>query len=84
MSIILALGMMLSLLPVTALAVVPPLTVGTGGDYATLTAALSEAADGDTILLLNDITESVNYTVTTDKTITIDGDGHTITGVDGN
>lgn len=83
LSIILALGMLFSLLPMTALAVVPPLTVGTGGDYATLTEALGAAENGSTITLLNNITESVSYTVAIDKTITIDGDGHTVAGVAG-
>lgn len=56
-----------------------PLTVGTGGDYATLTEALAVAVDGDTITLLDDITESVSYTVTTGAAITIDGQNHKIT-----
>jgi len=83
LSVVLTLCINLSLLPMTALAAPAPLTVGTGGDYTTIADALVNAADGDTILLLNDITESVSYTVTTGKTITIDGDGFTITGVDG-
>ncbi|NCC67807.1 MAG: S-layer homology domain-containing protein, partial [Clostridia bacterium] len=48
-------------------------------DYVTLTAALAAAADGDTITLLESITESAVYTVTADKTVTIDGGGYTVT-----
>ena len=51
-------------------------------DYPTLTAALAAAVNGDTITLLKDITESVSYTVSSDKTITIDGQNHKIIGVD--
>ena len=58
-------------------------TVGVGGGYSSLTAALAAAGDGDTITLLSDITESVSYTTVTGTTVTIDGQNHTITGVDG-
>ncbi len=55
------------------------LTVGSGGTYATLTAALAAAGNGDIITLLSDISESVSYTAQADKTITIDGNGYKLT-----
>ncbi|NCB41945.1 MAG: hypothetical protein EOM59_04935 [Clostridia bacterium] len=61
----------------------PALTVGTGGVYPNVTAALAVAVNGDTITLLNDIIESVSYTVVSGKEITIDGAGYTITGIAG-
>ena len=82
-SVLLTLCMVLAMMPLTAYAgpgVLLPLTVGEDGNYATLEAALSVAEDGDTITLLNDITESVIYTVDPDTTITIDGAGFKITG----
>ncbi len=52
-------------------------------NYDTLSAALA-AAHNDTITLLRDVTELVVLTATTNNTITIDGQGHTITGADCN
>ena len=46
--------------------------------YATLDDAIAAASDGDTILLLDDATVSK----TLDKSITIDGQGHTMTSTD--
>ena len=43
LSVLMTLCMMLTMLPITAQAGVPPLTVGTGGGYSTLTAALAAA-----------------------------------------
>ena len=86
LSLLLTLVLAVGLLPVTAAATntsASTLTVGTGGTYATLTQALAAAADGDTIKMLSDLTESVSYTVTTDKTVTIDGNGKTLTGNNG-
>lgn len=57
------------------------ITVGTGGNFGTLTDALAAASDGCTIRLLNDIEQSTAYMVTADKTITIDGGGFALTGV---
>ena len=54
----------------------------TGYGYPTLTAALAAAEDGNTVTLLNDITESVTYTASVDKTITIDGNNFSITGTE--
>ena len=48
--------------------------------YKTLADALAAAADGETITLLNDITESAIYTGSEGKTITVDGQNHTVTG----
>lgn len=58
-------------------------TVGIGGGYSSLSTALAAAGNGDTITLLNDITESVSYTTETGDIVTIDGQHHTITGTDG-
>jgi uncharacterized repeat protein (TIGR02543 family) len=52
---------------------------GAPTNYDTLSAALA-AAQNDTVTLLRDVTESVVLAATTDNTITIDGQGHTITG----
>lgn len=83
LSMLLTLTMVVGMqIPVSAQASVR--TVGTGGDYSNLTEALAAAENGDTITLLNDITESVNYTTEPGKIITIDGQNHTITGIDGN
>ncbi|GAU78559.1 hypothetical protein [Fusibacter sp. 3D3] len=48
--------------------------------YPTLNAALAAAVDGDTIVLLQDVTEIVVYTVLPNKNLRIDGQGHTIYG----
>ena len=53
------------------------LTVGTEGQYDTLTAAITAANDGDTIQLLEDITQTG---ATISKSITIDTNGHVWTG----
>ena len=52
---------------------------GVATNYDTLSAALADAHN-DTITLLRDVTESVVLAATTVNTITIDGQGHTITG----
>ena len=51
--------------------------------YPTLTNALTAAQNGDTVTLLNDITESSIYTISADTIVTIDGMGHTVTGTTG-
>ena len=58
-------------------------TVAKIGDarYATLQAAIDAAAEDDIIVLANDVTESV--TVGTDKNITLDLDGKTLTAAGG-
>ena len=48
------------------------------GKYDTLAAAIADALDGDTVQLLVDI-EDVSGTFTIDKSITLDGAGHSIT-----
>ena len=86
LSALLVVCMVLTMLPLTAWAGEPgprPLTVGSGGNYTTLDAALSEVENGETITLMEDITEGASYTATVGKIITIDGKGHTITGVAG-
>jgi uncharacterized repeat protein (TIGR02543 family) len=52
---------------------------GVATNYDTLSAALADAHN-DTITLLRDVTESVVLAATMVNTITIDGQGHTITG----
>lgn len=49
--------------------------------YPTLMNALAAAQNGDTVTLIHDITESAIYTISADTTVTIDGVGHTVTGV---
>jgi hypothetical protein len=76
---IMVLTMMLTLIPAIPV-YAASLTVGTGGTYATLTSALTIASDGDTINLISNITESA---IGANKSVTIDGQGHTITGAAG-
>ena len=54
-----------------------------GTEYDTLQAAINAASDGENtvVVLLNDLTESI--TIASDKTITIDLNGHTLTNTDG-
>ena len=70
---------------VSAAAVAATLTSasGTATGYPTLQDAVNAAADGGIITLNKDVTESVTYTGTAGKTVTIDGQGHTVTGLDG-
>ena len=59
-------------------------TVGEGGDYATLTQALSEATDGDTLRLLPGphLEEEGNYPIVIGRSVAIIGEeGATLTGV---
>ena len=49
-------------------------------EYPTLTAAINEANTGDTVKLVNNVTE--NVTIPTAKTITLDLNGMTLTNVD--
>ena len=51
-------------------------------EYDTLQAAIDAASDGkNTVVILKDLTESI--TIASDKTITIDLNGHTLTNTDG-
>ena len=53
-----------------------------GAEYDTLQAAIVAASDGkNTVVILKDLTESI--TIASDKTITIDLNGHTLTNTDG-
>ena len=53
-----------------------------GAEYDTLQAAIDAASDGkNTVVILKDLTESI--TIASDKTITIDLNGHTLTNTDG-
>lgn len=53
-----------------------------GTEYGTLQDAINAASDGEnTVVILKDLTESI--TIASDKTITIDLNGHTLTNTDG-
>ena len=53
-----------------------------GAEYDTLQAAIDAASDGkNKVVILKDLTESI--TIASDKTITIDLNGHTLTNTDG-
>ena len=53
-----------------------------GAEYDTLQAAIDAASDGkNMVVILKDLTESI--TIASDKTITIDLNGHTLTNTDG-
>ena len=53
-----------------------------GAEYDTLQAVIDAASDGkNTVVILKDLTESI--TIASDKTITIDLNGHTLTNTDG-
>ena len=79
-AIILIIAMVMTLFPLVSV-YAATLTVGTGGTYSTLSAALAATANGDTITVLSNVTEVSNYEFdTTGKTVTIDGGGHTVTG----
>lgn len=81
LTLFLSLMMLVMILPAPVKAAT--LTVGTGGTYATLAAALSVATNGDKITLLSDVVETSNYTFdTTGKTVNIDGGGHKVTSMD--
>ena len=89
LSIILILCMMLTMLPVTALAASD--TSCDGGEsckheaaignthYDTLSEAIEAAQAGETVLLLKDVQEKENITVEADKNLTLDLNGKTIT-----
>ena len=75
------LSLMIALMILPAKVEAASLTVGTGGTYATLGAALAVANNGDKITLLSDVVETSNYTFdTTGKTVTLDGGNHKVTG----
>ena len=89
LALLMALVMVLTLVPVTAVAEVSEAIGGgeSGPDvarnddldfYPTLAEAFAAAADGDTITLLANVSE--NVTVAADKNIVIDLAGHTING----
>ena len=85
LSIILILCMMLTMLPVTALAASD--TSCDGGEsckheaaignthYDTLSEAIEAAQAGETVLLLKDVQEKENITVEADKNLTLDLNG---------
>lgn len=73
-----ALCMLLAFLPTAAFAAGNDVAQIGDQTYATLDDAIAAASDGDTILLLDDATVSK----TLDKSITIDGQGHTLTSTD--
>ena len=77
LSWVMAAAMVISMLPLSAMAAAPGGNVAQIGNtpYATLDDAITAASDGDTITLLGDATLSK----TLDKSITIDGQNHTVT-----
>ena len=76
LSILLTLAMMLTLLPVTAMAEGDSARIGDVG-YQTLAAAIDAAKSGEEIVLMQDVTESV--TIPAAKEITLNLSNHTIT-----
>ena len=78
-SILLALTMVLTLLPVSALAHDGTAVAEVSGtQYESLAKAVEAANDGDTVTLLNDATLDGTLNIT--KAITLDGASHKITG----
>ena len=76
LAMLLTLCMVLSLLPMTALAADGPVAKIGKKEYETLEEAIAEAQGSDTITLLADVTEDV----TVNKSVTIDGASKTYTG----
>ena len=76
-SIALSLALVLLIIPFAIGAEASTLTVGASGDYATIAEAITAAADGDTIQLVDNITET---NVTISKPVTIDTYGFVWTG----
>ena len=76
-SIALSLALVLLIIPFAIGAEASTLTVGANGDYATIAEAVTAATDGDTIQLVDNITET---NVTISKPVTIDTNGFVWTG----
>ena len=64
--------------------VVAPVAEIAGNSYETLVEAFAMAQDGDTIILLKNAVLESMITIAKDKTLTLDLNGKTITGVDNN
>ncbi|MBQ4155409.1 MAG: hypothetical protein IJD90_01235, partial [Clostridia bacterium] len=77
LSIALSLLLVLLVVPMAIYAEGNTITVGSTGDYATIAEAVTAAADGDTIQLVDNITET---NVTISKAVTIDTNGFVWTG----
>ena len=75
LSWVMAAAMVISMLPLSAMAAEGDVAQIGGTTYATLDDAIAAASAGDTIILLGDATLSK----TLDKSITIDGQNHTVT-----
>lgn len=75
LSWVMAAAMVISMLPLSAMAAEGDVAQIGDKTYATLDDAIAAASAGDTIILLGDATLSK----TLDKSITIDGQNHTVT-----
>ncbi|MGN0173142.1 MAG: hypothetical protein ACI39F_01775 [Acutalibacteraceae bacterium] len=82
-TIVLAFVLMLSVMPMalSASAEGNVITVGEGGDYEALAEAVTAATEGDTVQLVSDV---IAKNVSLTKSITIDTNGYTWTGGEGN
>ena len=80
-TILLALLMVVSLLPMAAMAAGEKAQIVGGSSYATLADAITNAAVGDTVKLLADVTITEQLYI--GKAITLDGNGKTITRTPG-
>ena len=76
LTLLLALAMVLTMLPMTALAAEGDVAKVNGQGYSTLQSAIDAAQNGGTVKLLENVTESV--TIPADATITLDLNGKTL------
>ena len=79
LTLLLALAMVLTMLPMTALAAAGNVAEVNGQGYSTLQAAIDAAQNGGTVKLLENVTESV--TIPAGATVTLNLDGHKLTNV---
>ena len=79
LTLLLALAMVLTMLPMTALAAGSDVAEVNGQGYSTLQDAIDAAQNGGTVKLLENVTESV--TIPAGATVTLNLDGHKLTNV---
>ena len=79
LTLLLALAMVLTMLPMTALAAEGNVAEVNGKGYSTLQDAIDAAQNGGTVKLLENVTESV--TIPAGATVTLNLDGHKLTNV---
>ena len=77
LTLLLALAMVLTMLPMTALAAEGNVAEVNGKGYSTLQDAIDAAQNGGTVKLLENVTESV--TIPAGATVTLNLDGHKLT-----